>query len=119
MTKTQALAEFYSSFGMEAYPTNSVPKDTTFPWLTYETSINEFGEDTAIQIHLYFYTKTESIPNAKVEEIYNRIGYGGINIPYDDGCIWIKRGSPFSISQSDKDNTMIKHRMINLVLQYF
>lgn len=118
MTKTQALYEFYSSFGMDAYPVDSVPDDTTFPWLTYETSIGNFGESTSIQLHLYYHTKSEALPNLKVEEIYNIIGMGGVNVPYDEGIIWIKRGTPFANSIPDQNDPMIKHRAINLVLEF-
>lgn len=118
MTKTQALYNFYSSFGMEAYPVDSVPEDTVFPWLTYENTIGDFGEQTSIALHLYYHTKSESIPNAKVEEIFQHLGLGGVQIPYDDGSIWIKRGSPFSNSPADQNDPLVKHRIVNLVLEF-
>lgn len=118
MTKTQALYQFYSSLGMQAYPVDGVPDDVVFPWLTYENTLGNFGEATAIALHLYFYTKSESIPNMKVEEIFQRIGKGGINIAYDDGMIWIRKGSPFSNSPADQNDPNIKHRVINLMLEF-
>lgn len=119
MTKTQALYEFFSSFGMDAYPADSVPNDTTFPWLTYEVSVGgDFGDSVSIQAHLYFHTKSESVPNAKVDQISKEIGMGGIVIPFDEGRIWIRKGSPFAFSTPDQNDPMIKHRIMNLMLEY-
>jgi len=118
MTKTQALYNFFSSFGLDAYPVDNVPNDTTFPWLTYETSIASFNESTSIQIHLYYHTKSEATPNAKVEEISKKIGLGGTCVAYEGGLIWIKKGTPFANSIPDQNDTSIKHRAINLVLEF-
>ena len=56
-TKAAALHEFFSSFGLPAYPVSSVPEDTVFPWLTYEliTSAWEEGE-VGIVVNLWSYT---------------------------------------------------------------
>ena len=45
MTKAAALHQFFSSFGMMAYTSTSVPEDAVFPYLTYEliTSAWECG----------------------------------------------------------------------------
>ena len=118
MTKTQALFNFFSSFGIPAYPLDAVPEDTVFPWLTYEVSTTGFGTETSINVHLYYYTSAESTPNAKVEEIAEKIGESGITIPYDKGIIWIKKGTPFSNAPADQNDPSIKHRVINLVLEF-
>ena len=39
MTPTAALYQFWSSFGITAYPSNRVPEDTAFPFITYEPII--------------------------------------------------------------------------------
>lgn len=118
MTKTQALFQFFNSFGIPAYPLDSVPDDTVFPWITYEVSIAGFGSEAYISAHLYYYTASEAVPNAKVEEIAEQIGESGITIPYDKGIIWIKKGSPYSNSPADQNDPSIKHRVLNLVLEF-
>ena len=35
MTNPAALHQFFSSFGMTAYTSTSVPEDAVFPYLTY------------------------------------------------------------------------------------
>lgn len=118
-TKAAALHEFFSSFGLPAYPVSSVPEDTVFPWLTYElvTSSWEQGE-VALVLNLWYYTESEATPNAKAEEISKAIGMGGALLTCDDGAIWLKRGSPWCQSLQDATDPMIKRRYINITAEY-
>ena len=118
-TKAAALHEFFSSFGLAAYPVSSVPEDTVFPWLTYElvTSSWEQGE-VALVLNLWYYTESEATPNAKAEEISKAIGMGGALLPCDEGVIWLKRGSPWCQSLQDATDPMIKRRYINITAEY-
>ena len=119
MTEAEALYEFFNSFGMDAYPTGSVPDDTVFPWMVYESKYNlPFTDPVAIAVNIYFHTESEELPNKKVKEIYERIGRGGVHIPYSDGIIWMKCGSPFSISLVDSNDSTIKQRQLNIYLEY-
>ena len=118
-TKAAALHEFFSSFGLPAYPVSSVPEDTVFPWLTYEliTSAWEEGE-VGIVVNLWYYTESEATPNAKAEEISRAIGLGGTTLPCDDGLIWVKRGSPWCQSLRDDTDPLIKRRYLNISAEY-
>lgn len=119
MTKAAALQQFFSSFGMEAYPATSVPEDAIFPYLTYEliTSAWEGGE-VGLTVNLWFYTTSEAIPNAKADELSQAIGRGGKILPCDGGYIWLKRGSPWCQSLSDETSPTIKRRYINVTAEY-
>lgn len=121
MTKAAALQAFFSSFGLNAYPTSAIADDTDipFPYLTYElvTGALEDGE-VGITVNVWFYTSSEAEPNAKAEEISKRIGRGGTSITCDDGIIWIKRGAPFCQSLNDSENASVKRRYINITLEY-
>ena len=117
MTKTQALYNFFNGFGVPAYPTNSVPECVSYPWITYEPAIGNAGDsDLYITVGLWYRTTSESVPNAKVEEIAEAIGRGGTIISYDGGAIWIKRGSPWCNSVAEEDN--VKHKSLNVTLTY-
>lgn len=118
-TKAAALHEFFSSFGLPAFPVSSVPEDTVFPWLTYEliTSAWEEGE-VGIVVNLWYYTESEATPNAKAEEISKAIGLGGATLPCGDGLIWVKRGSPWCQSLRDDTDPLIKRRYINISAEY-
>lgn len=119
MTKAAALYQFFSSFGMPAYTSTSVPDDVTFPYLTYEliTSAFEAGE-VGLTVNLWFYTTSEAIPNAKAEELSEAIGMGGKILRCDGGGIWLKRGSPWCQSLSDETSPTIKRRYINITAEY-
>lgn len=119
MTKAAALYQFFSSFGIEAYTSTSVPDDVTFPYLTYEliTSAWEGGE-VGLTVNLWFRTTSEAVPNAKAEELSQAIGLGGKILPCDGGYIWLKRGSPWCQSLSDETDRSIKRRYINVTAEY-
>lgn len=118
MTRDKALHAWFSQF-MAAYPASNVPDDAVFPWLTYElvTGAWDSGE-MAITVDLWFYTTEEAAPNAKVQEISDAIGLGGVIVPYDGGAAWIKRGSPFCQNVVDDSDHNIKRRYINLTIEY-
>ncbi|MCI8857227.1 MAG: hypothetical protein HFH26_11905 [Clostridiaceae bacterium] len=119
MTKPAALHQFFSSFGMTAYTSTSVPEDAVFPYLTYEliTSAWEGGE-VGLTVNLWFYTESESVPNAKAEELSRAIGLGGKILPCDGGYIWLKRGVPWCQSLRDETSPEIKRRYINITAEY-
>lgn len=117
MTKEEALYNYFSSFGLTAYPSNAVPYETTFPWLTYSTPLG-FDGDVSAEVNLWYHTESEATPNNKVNEIAEAIGVGGVTLGYDGGIIWIKRGNPFCQSLTDENDVSIKRRQINLQYEY-
>lgn len=119
MTKAAALHKFFSSFDIPAYVVSNVPEDARFPWLTYELITSAFDEgEVGLTINLWYYTDSEAIPNAKAQEISDRIGRGGVTIPCAGGLIWLKRGSPFCQSLRDDADPTIKRRYINITAEY-
>lgn len=118
MTKYEALHSWLSQF-MTAYPTSNVPEDATFPWLTYEPVVGAWGDgELNMTVDLWFYTKSEAVPNAKVQEIADAISMGGVFVPYDGGAMWIKRGSPWCQNIRDDSDSNIKRRYLNLSVEY-
>lgn len=119
MTKTAALYQFFSSFGMPAYAASSVPDDVIFPYLTYELITSAWGGGEAgLTVNLWFYTTSEAIPNAKAQELSEAIGLGGVMLPCDGGTIWLKRGSPWCQSLKDETSPTIKRRYLNVTAEY-
>lgn len=118
MTKAQALQAWFSKF-LPAYTSSSVPDDVVFPWLTYDASFSAFGgEKVSLTVNLWFYTESESVPNAKAEEISKALGIGGVVLPCDDGYVWLTRGSPFCQSLKDDSDPNIKRRYLNITAEY-
>lgn len=119
MTKEAALKQFFSGFGIAAYPSTAVPNKVEFPYLTYEviTSAFEDGE-VGLTVNLWYFTTQEGPPNAKARELSEAIGRGGKPIPCDGGYIWLKRGSPWCQSLTDEASPNIKRRYINVTAEY-
>jgi hypothetical protein len=119
MTKYAALYQFFSGFGLTAYPDTAVPDDVIFPYLTYSATTNGWDAgETALTVNLWYNTESESIPNAKAQEIAAALGTGGKRILCDGGFIWLKRGSPWCQSLTDETTPSIKRRYINVSAEY-
>ena len=118
MTKAAALHQWFNQF-LRFYPASSVPDDVVFPYGTYELITSAFdGGEQGLAVNFWYYTASEAIPNAKVEELSKRIGYSGVTIPCDEGYIWLKRGSPFCQSLTYENDPAIKRRYINITAEY-
>lgn len=119
MTIDQTLHQFFNSFGIVGHRNTSVPDDVIFPYLTYDMPVSSFEDDpVSITANLYYYTDSEAIPDAKAEEVRQRIGMGGITLPCDGGYIWLKLGSPWCQSLVDDTDATIKRRYMNITAEY-
>lgn len=124
MTKDKALYAFFSGFGLPAYPANAVlnengEPDVILPYLTYTPVFDSWGGDpVSLTVNLWYRTESESIPNAKAQELSTAIGMSGKIIPCDEGYIWLKRGSPWCQNLADEVDPAIKRRYINMTAEY-
>lgn len=119
MTKEAALKQFFSGFGIAAYPSTAVPNDVVFPYLTYEVITSAWdGGEVGLTVNLWYFTPQEGPPNAKARELSEAIGQGGKLLPCDGGYIWLKRGTPWCQSLSDETSPNIKRRYINVTAEY-
>ena len=118
MTKGAALQAFFGGI-MTAYAASAVPDDATLPYLTYELITSAWGGDeVGLTVNMWFRTTSEKEPNAAVDKLSNAIGLGGVQLPCDDGIIWLKRGSPWAQSLTDETDKTIKRRYINVTAEY-
>ena len=112
MTKSEAIHKWMSSHGMDAYPSNAVPDDAQLPYLTYIKGFSPEGYATTV--HLYFRTSSEAVPDAKVEGICETLRYGGLQLPVDNGTLFLTLDNPEWYSMTDDADPDIKHRIINI-----
>lgn len=121
MDKAQAIDNFWSSFGWEAYHEASVPEkgeeEAKFPYITYMFSEDDFDHPLYIEASLWDRGTSWRRITEKTKEISENIGYGGKIIKIDEGYIWIQRGRPFAQRIAD-DNDMIRRVMINIDVEY-
>ena len=120
MTKEAVLKQFFSGFGIAAYPSTAVPDDVQFPYLTYDVITSAFQEEpVSLTVNLWYFTTQEGVPNAKARELSEAIGRGGKLLPCDgNGYIWLKRGSPWCQSLTDETSPNIPRRYINGTAEY-
>ena len=125
MTKADALHTFWAGFGLPAMLEEAVPDrgGVDYPYITYNQVTDSFEREVYITASIWDrtapgYNATQAL-DAKVEEISNAIGQGGIWQPYDGGYIWIRRGSPFCNSLGDPSDDAIRRRVLNIVAEYW
>jgi hypothetical protein len=119
MTKAAAIHNFFSSFGLTPYEVSSVPSDVVLPYLTYELTTGAWDDgEINITVNLWYYTESQTAPNAKAQEIAETIGRGGKLLAYDGGAIWLKRGSPWCQNLGDPADLMVKRRYINVTAEF-
>lgn len=117
MTAIQALDNFWNSFGWSAYDENTVPDDAQLPYITYE-AVEDFFGNTVVQTNsLWDRSYSWASVSEKQKQIAETIGLGGIQIPCDEGTIWIKRASPWAQRiPSETDN--VRRIALNLELEF-
>lgn len=117
MTREAALKNFFSSFEIPAYLSSQVPEVTSFPWLVYEGTGGNWGDTINIAVKLWYHSESELEPNAKVREISESIGVGGKVISYDDGKMWLKRGTPWCVNAQDEADKATKVKQLNITIE--
>ena len=118
MTKNKALYAWFNEF-MPFYRASSVPDDVIMPYGTYEYIESAFDAgEVGLTVNLFFRTESEAVPDEAAQNLSERIGYGGVTIPCDEGYIWLKRGSPFCQILTYENDPAIKRRYINITAEY-
>lgn len=117
MNKAQALNSFWNGFDLKAYDENSVPDGAQLPYITYESVDGEFNRRIAATASIWCRSSSWEEITLKEMEIADRIGLGGILVPYDGGSIWICKGAPWAQRMSDTDDT-IRRIVLNVELEF-
>lgn len=115
--KTQALINFWSSFGIPAYESTNVPNDADFPRLTYDVATSSLDGQIALSASLWYYSTSWRSVTLKADEIGDEIGWGGHMEPYDGGAIWIVRGTPFA-QRMDDPEAFVKRIVLNVIAEF-
>lgn len=120
MTPEAAIYQFLSGFGIPAYASTSVPDQAEFPYITYDLVIGEWMQtEVNMPVNVWYRTTSEAVPNAKVREIGQAIGLGGVVLQCDGGMLWVKKGSPWAQAMSiDGEDDMVKRRYVNVNIEF-
>lgn len=114
MTKNAIIHDFFSNFGLNAYPNTSTPTGRdrpTFPYLTYTVSTDSGIERLNVTASLWYRSESWTALNAKVDEISQAIGTG-IALECDEGGIIVRKGSPWAQPMGDDSDNMIKRKIL-------
>lgn len=116
MNKLQTLQVFWSGFGIPAYDENSVPDEAQLPYITYDVSVDDFGNSVAQTASLWYKSTSWRDITEKEMEIAEFVGRGGRMIAYDNGAMWIRKANPWAQRMSDSDT--VKRMILNLEIEY-
>ena len=125
MTPEAAIYQWLSGFGVPAYMSSSVPDQDSplwqgFPYIAYDLTIGNWGGvEVNMPVNLFDRTDSEAKLNAKVRELSQALGIGGVTIPCDGGMLWLKKGSPWAQSLSiEGEDEAVKRRYININIEF-
>lgn len=118
MNKTQAVQEFWSSFGIPAYDKNTVPDDAVMPYITYEVSTGSMDSVLSWNASLWYRTKSWRDIELKALQIARAIGgMGYYSIKIDEGYLWLTQGTPFAQRVPDDDDT-VRRIYLNVTAEF-
>ena len=120
MAPEAAIYGFLNGFSIPAYASASVPDQAQFPYITYDLVLGEWGQpEVNMPVNVWYRTESEAQPNAKVREIGERIGMGGVLLHCDGGVLWVKKGSPWAQAVTvEGEDEKVKRRYININIEY-
>ena len=125
MDKTQALHDFWSSFGWLAIDEQSAYDDGVMEdwgnpnkYITYEAATGSLGDSIPLTASLWHRSTSWVTVEAMVKTISMAIGLGGKVINIDGGKLWILRREPFSRRMSDEDKNDMRRIIINITAEY-
>lgn len=117
MTKAAALYAFFSQFGLQAFPSNSVPDSTVFPYATYELTTSGQLDRVVLTASLWYRGDDWAGINAKAEEIAATVKDFYLLDCYNGGII-IRCGTPFAQSMNDPEDDKIKRKVLTFEVLY-
>lgn len=119
MDKSQALNEFWSSFGIPAYDTNTVPDDAVMPYITYETGLDSIDNQIPLTASIWYRQLSWEDISKKAEQIAKYLqDINPISKKIEGGRMYISRGFPFAQRMSDDDD-MVRRIVLNITVEFF
>lgn len=117
--KAQAINNFFSGFSWPAYDESTVPDDAMLPYITFETSTSGFDEPVSLFASLWDRSTSWSSVEIKAAQIAEELGEGGSSVPYDNGMLWVKRGSPWTQRMREEGDDGIRRIVLTIEAEFF
>ena len=119
MDKAQAIHNFWSGFGWDAYDENSVPDDAEYPRITYEVQTDSLDNILLLSASLWDRSTSWERVSKKAEQIAQEIVHiypAAIRIA--GGGLYISKGTPFASRMSEPNNDTIKRIYLNINAEF-
>lgn len=123
MKKWQAIYDFFSGFGLEAFEENSVPTGSdapAYPYIVYELKQGGFDAETDVALSFSIIDKYDSfIPSYELcDSIAEAIGDGKI-YELDNGYLKIRQGSPWAQNQREPNDNTVRRLYSVIMVTYY
>lgn len=116
--KAQAIHEFWSSFGLPAYDTNTVKPDAEMPYITYDVMTGDLDDPVALTASIWYHSTSWEDISKKADTIA-WVARSHMPVKIKDGYMWITQGRPFAQRMNDPNDTMIRRIVINVTAEFF
>lgn len=110
----KGLYEFWSSFGIPAYPEYAVPDNAELPYITYEMAQPNWRDSSPYFARVWYRDTSYVDITTKVDEISNRIGEG-VRIVLDNGYMFLFKDSAFIQFQPVEDEENLKVAYLQMI----
>lgn len=121
MDKAQALHKFWSSFGLPAYDSSTIPTGNDapqFPYITYDVETDSMDNVLSLSGSIWYRSTSWEAITHKEEDVARAIGSGYYIDTIDNGYMWITKGTPFAQRMSDPNDDMIRRMYINISVEF-
>lgn len=119
MDKAQALQAFWSSFGLPAYASDTVPDTATLPYITYDVSTDSLDYVVNLNASLWYKSMSWAEISQKADEIAEYIStMQPPTLVLKDGRMYITKGSPFAQRMSDEGGADVRRIVLSVNVEF-
>lgn len=115
----RALYNFWSSFGLDAYPEDTVPDNVETPYITYSIRQPDWTDPGSLYARVWYRSDSYTGVMAKVDEIGRKLE-SGYSVPIDGGgCVILMKDSNFAQFQPYEVDSSMKVAYLSLIMYAF
>ena len=119
MDKAQAIHEFWSGFGLDAYDENTVDENASMPYITYNVSTGKMDDILTSYANLWYWGTSWRDISLKADQIARAIGERGYYImKIDGGYMVVTQGTPFAQRMSEPSDDMIRRIYLSVTMEF-
>lgn len=115
LNTAKTLKTFFSGFGLPAYTTESVPDETTLPYITYPLVEPEWNEQASFLCQVWYRKNQLTALLTKADQIAAAIGTGKV-IKQQGGYLAIYPSTPLIQTLTDESS---QRAVINLSIKAY